>query len=592
MAEVTPRPDTGPVILRDKIDPLVASYVGYAEQELSKVIHDQFRVICITAALAAGLLLLVIFGAARLARSTPNAELMDRLEESNRNLSAVSQALLQPSPNVTATTRALDVVLRQAELHQAAVQELRNAQQQVTPEAQSFVQILGSSAILALLGVLGFQRLQNIDSEINNVRNSMFAQIEARSRDTAKVLSAALTETVEERFKKAEQDFRTLEKQQTDIGAGLRQQAAATLADVRQQVEAVKGELAQVRGLLDEYPWLKSRERVDQALLISQLSSVEQAHRLAVRFNQSNDIFSAREALHQIVAKSLPGSPDDFHNAHVEAMRMDEVTLALEIADAGLKSFPDQYDLMADRISALRSLGRVEEARQLIEDWKVRKPDEFTRGWRPAVFYVDLFRGLDLTPEATASIEAALKDVTAKLPLIIKPWSAYARFLKDRGRVEEAERVLRQALEFNPFSQELNYVLGELLLAQGKAKDALECLEKALRIDYQEQFEHDVNQYAVWATLAQAYEACGEYNKALLLYQSIAADPSPKAEMLKEYAASRRAAIAILKGELPPREEQPADVSARLLQLLQSAAEKGPSPDGSDAEPTTTEPRA
>lgn len=507
MSDLTQKSLNEPSASISDLDPAVALHIKEAETRLSRLIRTQFLFMSF-AAIASVVLVVGTFALITAFTRVPsNTTLLDQIEESNKQLSTITQSILQPTPGIT-TTRALELVLAQAEIHQKAVEELRRTQQQPAPETQSLIQIIGSAAVLALLGALGLQRLQNIDTEINNLRESMYAQMEARAKGIRDVLGATIDDQVDKAMAKTRKDIEGLTKQAATTLQEYQQQVTLMLNDVQQRYETLKNEVGQVGTMLEQYPWLKSKEKFDKASRITQLSSVEQAHSLAVEFSIIGDDISAREALQEIVRRNLPGDADDFHNAHAQAMRMEEVKLALEIVDLGLKNYPDQYDLMADKAISLRSLGMAANARQLLEDWRQRKPEEFTRSWRPAVFYVDTFRALDLTPDAIETIESMLRQVTEKRPYEIKPWSAYAQFVSDQGRPKEAEQILLRALELNPFSQQLNYVLGELLLKQGRAEEARSYLEKALRLDYQPQYQPDVNQYAVRATLAQAYEAC------------------------------------------------------------------------------------
>lgn len=571
MSDLTQKSLNEPSASISDLDPAVALHIKEAETRLSRLIRTQFLFMSF-AAIASVVLVVGTFALITAFTRVPsNTTLLDQIEESNKQLSTITQSILQPTPGIT-TTRALELVLAQAEIHQKAVEELRRTQQQPAPETQSLIQIIGSAAVLALLGALGLQRLQNIDTEINNLRESMYAQMEARAKGIRDVLGATIDDQVDKAMAKTRKDIEGLTKQAATTLQEYQQQVTLMLNDVQQRYETLKNEVGQVGTMLEQYPWLKSKEKFDKASRITQLSSVEQAHSLAVEFSIIGDDISAREALQEIVRRNLPGDADDFHNAHAQAMRMEEVKLALEIVDLGLKNYPDQYDLMADKAISLRSLGMAANARQLLEDWRQRKPEEFTRSWRPAVFYVDTFRALDLTPDAIETIESMLRQVTEKRPYEIKPWSAYAQFVSDQGRPKEAEQILLRALELNPFSQQLNYVLGELLLKQGRAEEARSYLEKALRLDYQPQYQPDVNQYAVRATLAQAYEACNELDKARLLYQSIiTATERDASRTIKDYARGRLAAIALISGNLP--EQERSEASEEMLGLLKAIAQ-------------------
>jgi len=186
----------------------IAVYIDRAEDRLSKLVHKQFRFVAIVVISSMLLLLAVFAWITRFARVPTDPKLFVQIEESNKQLASVTQTLLQSQSSIT-STQVLQVVLAQAEAHQKALDELRRIQEEPTPAAQSLLQILGSAAVLTLLGALGFQRLQNIDSEINNVRESVFAQITARGEDIEKVLRAATADQVKNHSRRLERALRT-----------------------------------------------------------------------------------------------------------------------------------------------------------------------------------------------------------------------------------------------------------------------------------------------------------------------------------------------------------------------------------------------
>jgi len=437
----------------------VALYISQAEQRLSDLTRQQFRFMILATLLPTVVLIAAMLVIPTFVRAPSNTEIVALLSDSNKRLSEITQALLQSSPPITTTTRALEAVLLQANLHEQAIKELQQNQQEPSPETQSIIQIVGSAAILALLGALGLQRLQNIDTEINSVRQSVFAQAEAHAKSTKDSLQSLTNDQVQQQFTKARSEIQKLADQSREIAANFQQQSSESLGQIRGQVDVVTAELAEVRALLDKYPWLKSKEQFTTASRIHQLASVEQAQSLAEDFRRAGDLASAREALKAIVQRKLPGDHADFHNAHSEAMRIKDAGLALEIVELGLNSFPDQFDLIADKTKTLQSLGRAQEARKFIEDWRQRKPNEFARSWRPVVFYEDLFDSIELTPEAIGSLESAFEEVTARLPNEIKPWSEHADLMLKQNRSDKAVSILRKGLELNPYSQELNFAL-------------------------------------------------------------------------------------------------------------------------------------
>ena len=554
----------------------VADFVSAAEARLSQLIRRHFRFLTVSAVGAAVLLVGVFAAATFLTRAPSDPEMLSRLEESNRNLSALATALLREPPGSIAAERALEAVVAQAEIHRQAVAQLRQTQEQPGSDTLAVLQLVGGAAVLTLLGILGLQRLQNIDAEINNLRESITNQVQARTTDIEKVLGATIDDEVRKRFRQMEEKYRQLSETADKLTAKLQQVGEESEQKVKKAAEPIMA-FAEAYNLPYNLPQKTFGPKANSlhgsvGVSISEIASVEQAHRLAALFNADGDPLSARKALSQIVERDLPGEPDDFHNAHTEAMRMEEVQLALKIVEAGLNFFPDHYELVPDKVRVLQSVGRAQEARTTIEEWIEKKPNEFTRSWRGAVFYADLFDALEMNDDAAGKLEAALRLAVEKLPREVKPVTALARFYLSRGREEEAIKVFEDGLKKNPFSQQLNYNLGELYLRRGDVNNAKQYLEKALWVDYQEQYQHDVNQYAVRATLAQAYEAAGDLEKAELLYRNVLAEAKAddRNRNLVIYSRNRLAAIALRQGKLPG-EDGDSDAAAHLNRLLREA---------------------
>ncbi len=550
----------------------IADYINDFQQKMESLIRRQFTWSTILVFISVLLFFGLYASFAFLFRTPPNDVLLQQLEDSNNQLSQLSQALAQtvsgtPAPN---SADILNTIITQADLHRQAIEDIRQTQQTLPAEGLSLLQLLGGSAVLALLGYLGLQRLQNIDTEIQGLREFMFKQIKERVEEGREVLRASVDDEVDKRFEKTRAETETLT-------TGFRTFTEQSRAEFQKAAtEATKGvaevEL-RIKGLLEKYDWLSSEDVRNAANEISLLNSVEQAHVTASKLNRAGDTQTARLALRRIVERNLVGSADEFHNAHTEAMRMDDPPLALAIVDEGLRYFPDQFDLMADKARVLISTGRAEEAQSLLEDWRGRKPLEFSRGWRPVVFYADAVLAGELTPVAIEKLENAFIDVTKRLPIEIKPWSTYAQFERDLGKLEKAEGILREGLKHNPLSQQLNYVLGELLLRQGRAQDSLEFLDKALKYDYQEQYQHDVAQDAIKTTLAQACEAVGELNKAEMLYKSVLSTSDPTRFHVRNYATNRLQAIALQRGEIIEGHETTEESAGKMLQALMALQE-------------------
>lgn len=529
----------------------VASYIAFAENRLSNQIKKQFLFMIFATLLPTVVLIFVLVIVPLLFRQPTNGQLIALLQESNSQMAELTKTLLSTSSADPDTiNRSLELVLRQVDLHQQAIDTLKSTQNQIAPETQSIIQVVGSAAILALLGALGLQRLQNIDTEINNLRESIFAQSEARAQAIKETLGAQIDDEVQKQFVKSRKEIQELLVQGHNTLEQVQQSASDVQQNIQNDVQRLHEELSEVRGLIDKYPWLREESSFKTVAKIRRLSSVEEAQNLAEELRRQGDIMTAREALKAAVEQNLLGDYADFHNAFSEAMRLNDPLLALSIVERGLACFPDDPDLVANKVKALYSLGRPFKAKEYIENWRKSKPEQFVRSWRPIVFYEDLFDGIEMTEQDFARLKESFDEVTKKLPYEIKVWAEYADMLMKRGDMKAAEEIFRRGLEFNPLSQQLNFMLGDLLLRQGRSDESIKYLEKALAVDYQDQYQHDVNQYAVRVRLSQGYEAIGKLEKAKMLYKSVASDPRVFATM-REYSQNRLAAIALQQGELP-----------------------------------------
>jgi tetratricopeptide (TPR) repeat protein len=489
--------------------------------------------------------------------------------------------------------------------------------QQPKPEAIALTQLVGGSAIVVLLGFLGLMRLQNLDVEINNLRTSTDKQISIRVNALATTRVNVLAETVKgldteinnlrtstdnqiaARVKELAENvqYNVINRLSAEVQNGVvkaietigaaEETIQKTVAGTKKEIDKSKREAldqieevqTQLNSVLARYPWLSKSELREGLSELEDIPSVERAHELAVELTARGDKKSALAVLRVIVEENLPGDKADFHNSHSQCMRLDNPTLALEIVEAGLRLCPDDCDLIADKAQALNALGRPLEARKHLEDWLGSKPDEFVRSWRPVVFYAKAVEAGTLDEEVVGKLTTAFESVVDHAPYEQKVWSAYGRFLEKLGKIEEVEDVLQRGIEYNPYSQELNYVLGEFYLRTGNAEKAVAKLEIAARRDYQSQYQHDINQHSVLCTLAQAYEAADEPKRAVKLYQSLTERPGVMGQ-IQSYAQQRLQMLAALGDEPIDIPESPLAKLAQLAKLLEAHHEDNGNEDG------------
>lgn len=551
--------------------------------ETNLLIRRQWRSLMVAGLLVIVSILVTIWATFYFMRSPEYGAQLSALENSSQQIQSIAMALAKAGTTCSDPKQqqicddAKAAIGKHASDYKKVADELDRNDRQPKPEALSLTQLVGGTAILAVLGYLGLMRLQNLDQELHNLRTFMFEQISARVKelketvrhDVIKDVSDDVRRAVDQALVKTKSDHDLLREESAEIrkkvqeiGAGTEEEINKSKREALQQIQEIQEELGKT---LTKYPWLNKPELREGLAMLDNIPSVEKAHELATELTAQQDEATALTVLETIAERALPGDKADFHNAHSQSMRLNNPTLALRIVEVGLKSFPDDYDLMADKAQALNALGRPLEAQALLEDWITRKPHEFARGWRPVVFYAKVVEAGTLENDAEKKLISTFEDVVKRAPHEDKVWSAYARFLATLGRATDAEAILRRGIAQNPFSQEIHFVLGELYLRTGNAKGAVVELETAVRYDYQDQFQPDVNPHAVLCMLAQAYEADSKPDQAIRLYQAVVSQGARGS--ILTYAQQRLRMLSALEGK-PINIPEGTSPLAQLARLL------------------------
>lgn len=560
------------------------------ENDISSLIRRQWKFLGWGAVLITALLIFAVGASNFFLKSPPSLKALDTLEASNTAFRDLALALAQGAQACDTTSvgtaqsgnssanwcdQVKELIYAHHQEQKKATEQIRDSDKKLGADALAMMQFLGGAGVLALLGYLGLMRLQNLDQELHNMRNFMFGQINSRVKELSGTVTQAVTQQTTKSLRNSLKQAEEAQKQAEEAQAYTHKAQEAFLRDTEKykvEIQEISDKVSkEIANTIEQYPWLKDKETRDRAADFDSLRSAEQAHDLCLKLlRKGADMPAALAALEAIVEKKLPGDRADFHNIHNQAMRLDDPALGLRLAERGLELFPGDYDLMGDKASALSALGRSLEARTFMEEWRRSNPDDFARSWRPIVFYAKVVQNAPLNELTTQNLLEAFSDVTKRTPREDKAWSAYSRFLRDIGRWDEAIGTLRNGLTYNPFSQELHFVLGEMLLAIGDAETAVQELESAMRSDYQEQFQHDVSQPAIACMLAQAYEAAGQIDQAIATYQAVLGMPDSLSQ-IDDYAGSRLRMIGIVTGR---KTDIPDDKLAALLALRMAREER------------------
>jgi tetratricopeptide (TPR) repeat protein len=356
--------------------------------------------------------------------------------------------------------------------------------------------------------------------------------------------------------------------------AGAQIQLEQSEDDFARAVDAAKNNLAEIESritlVLAEHQWLTMRHGHAVLEQMREMNSVAQAHDVAAVLDAENDRTDAVAALRRVVVDHLPGGANDYFNCVMQALQLNEPVLAVAIADLGLNSYPTYNDLVAAKAKSLAESGKPQEGLDVLRQFRAHHPDDFARGWRPVVYYADtLFDAGPVSHDDIEDLRNAFEQVLHRYT-DVKAWSEYARMGARFGHYREAQAVLDRGLASSPFSQELNVIKGEFLMNEGLASDALPFFERALSVDWLDQFQHGVDQSAVRAHLAEAYEATDQPARAAPIYRHVASD-STAPHHIRRFAANRLNNLVLVAQSQMPSAQTLDDIGT----LTGQAAEDG-----------------
>ncbi len=113
-------------------------------------------------------------------------------------------------------------------------------------------------------------------------------------------------------------------------------------------------------------------------------------------------------------------------------------------------------------------------------------------------------------PEAEKVFRGALE----KYPRNISALQLLGLVVFQQGHAEEGEKLLRKAIRYNGKVSKLHYSLGQILEAQGMLKEAASCFQKALKLDPSNEWVH-VSAGVVLGRLGRIEEAMAACRRAL-----------------------------------------------------------------------------
>ncbi len=339
-----------------------------------------------------------------------------------------------------------------------------------------WVSQFGSVAIAAifagLLGFFGFQRLQNLDKEIQSARESRDAMTK-ELRDELRDNIERIQKIQDERIIILETRVNSVVESQRSVIEGIVKSANEKIQETAQVAEQLIAQINEQRNAFhSETAWLRER-----GLGTKRPRNVREVHDLATAATSIGRREEAIQLLQLIVDSSsnFHGTADDYFNSAVQAASIRDLELAKAINMEGLKHYPDNLDLLTDYADNCGKTGDIEEAERV---WRSLSDNPRAKAsWRYWIFYSDFL-------ERQGNLEDAYKLLENAKQHLPNPSMAYreqAEQMEDRGRFDEAISLYQEALQHNPSEDIARLKLAQLLFRLGRLEDALEHINWAIR---------------------------------------------------------------------------------------------------------------
>ncbi|GEM_PF-3946298 len=194
---------------------------------------------------------------------------------------------------------------------------------------------------------------------------------------------------------------------------------------------------------------------------------------------------------------------DDYHNEAVNAMHRDDPEYAVRITVKGLNRFPDNADLLADRIAFLMDLGDKTGAAAAYEELKIKLPGK-KWNWRAYLFSIEFMTNTD-----AAGFETECRDLIARfkanIPYDERADYAECLFERELGNEDRSLEVLENAVRTRPNAAQCAFELCNRYLTRGMYNEALEAADYALAASCAKHEPFNTGYLLFMRTLARDY---------------------------------------------------------------------------------------
>ncbi len=354
--------------------------------------------------------------------------------------------------------------------------------------------------IVAFITFLGMNRLKDVDTQVDQMRNSIRAELEKETkriaelrRDLSTHIDVAVTAKTQVFASEMEKTLKDASSRGEDAIEQCTSDALSALVESTNNADAL---LQKAKKDLDEfyenYQWLLANRKGIEDTILQEVATVYDVHHaVEALWNQSEKPNNINDLTRRYVdkvmkASDLRGDEADYHNLAAECARHSLYDLACAVCETGLHSFPKNIDLLADWIQYGTKLGDMVKLR---DDplQRLLSIDKVYWNWRAFDFTVDFYLADGMYEKA----EQLARDFMEYMPYEERAYYSMAevymkRYAKEDGTQKTIE-VLQRALDKGINCPMCANRLAEILSDCGRLEEALEASHRAVQELSQEQ---------------------------------------------------------------------------------------------------------
>jgi len=418
-----------------------------------------------------------------------------------------------------------------------------------TPAILTSMQIIVTTIVIAIAGVLGLVRLNSVEKDNQIFRDNTYKNVEERIaikyKELESILKSSINSKVLEKVDNYKNDINSYKKEvYSSLESDIKKIIDSNRNEFELQTKELKENANNLLTIISKFKWLTSKEKFSKMTIDS--TNVEMVHDQATSLREEGYIDQSHELIKHAVEKGLYGDPDSFHNLYIETKDTGDFELSLKVLDRGLQFYPSNSDLIARKSELLARMGNYLEAEKIVREMLQKDPDSFFSSTRPIQALITIYKIIGMSPERLKIIKDSFDSYLDKDKYEGRIWGAYFQFLRQYDSISNLEQIVDKALKYVPHTSYVNYFKAELLIRIGD-KSCINYIKKALRYQYDENYHIYAAEGAYELKLAQAYEINDQHVLALPIYQWIVNSAKNVTPTKKKYAETRIRAIELFQ---------------------------------------------